>query len=95
MGRDTAAARFRIQIGKGIPYVRPKEIYKRPCGPCPSMLGTDEESEDIKAQCAAGNWDARDWVFPCAWRQRKICYGIAKELGVTEDDLKGYQNGQE
>lgn len=64
-----------------------KKIYARPCGPCPSMKGSDPESRDIREAVERGDLRGRDWVFPCAWRRRKICHGIAKSLNVKEADL--------
>jgi hypothetical protein len=51
------------------------------------MLPHDPESQDIADGVARGDLRGVDWVFPCAWRQRKICYGVAKVLGVSEADL--------
>jgi len=62
----------------------PAEIYKRPCAHCPSMLGGDPESDDIRT------WD-RDLqlglLFVCAWRKKKLCHGLCKAGGFTKADV--------
>lgn len=65
------------------------KIYRRPCGPCPSMRPHDPESAEIERAVRAGEMSGIAWVFPCAWRRRKICHGIAKNSSGHREDAVG------
>ncbi len=70
------------------PPARPRVIWKRPCGKCPSAhYPPDPEAIDMAAWYRAGKIEAQEAVFPCAWRPKKICKGVADFCGVTEKDL--------
>lgn len=72
--------KFIIQITKLEP--RPTWTYLKPCGPCPSMNGSDPEADMIAAN---PNCEEHD-DFTCAFRRKGFCYGWAKRLNRL--DLK-------
>lgn len=58
---------IRADIG---PFRRPKFVWLKPCGPCPSAKGSDPETEDI------ATWPffrRMRMAFPCAWRPEGYC----------------------
>lgn len=69
------------------------EIYKRPCGPCPTARGDDPEIIQMREWYRTGQITAQEMVFRCAWRRKKICRGIADFAGITEADLQEQRNG--
>ena len=69
---------------------RPKKIWRRPCGHCPSAhYPPDPESEDIARFYKEGKITAWDATFVCAWRPGKLCRGVCDNVGVTEKDFQG------
>lgn len=68
-----------------IPYSCPTEIHDSPCVHCPSTKGIDPETEDIKTWPKSQRMNT---VFPCAWRNEKLCKGYCDSIGVTREDIK-------
>jgi hypothetical protein len=67
-----------------------KEIHKVACEKCPSVYYrenniSDPEVEDIK------NYTREEQiktVFPCGWRNSKLCKGYCDDFNINENDLK-------
>jgi len=66
------------------------KVYKKPCGPCPSMYpltprmdnGMGDEMIDI----LGWGYEARiRTVFRCAWRQKASCRGVCDRMDVTHE----------
>lgn len=71
----------------------PRKIWRRPCPNCPSMLPDDPESAEMKIWYKEGKISVWDAIFPCAWRSMKMCHGVCKGSGITEEDLHGPVQG--
>lgn len=57
------------------------EIHKAPCKHCPSAhFPPDPESEHIRDLVQSGSAPASEFVFRCAWRPEKLCFGVCDFL---------------
>jgi hypothetical protein len=62
-----------------------KEIHKGCCKKCPSAMGTDPETEDIKTY--PKELIAKKFAFVCAWRNSKLCKGFCDNMGIDQQYL--------
>ncbi len=66
-----------------------KEIHKVPCKNCPSVYNKennvlDPENEDMKTYPREEQIKS---VFPCGWRNSKLCKGYCDDFNIKEEDL--------
>lgn len=58
-----------------------QEVHSSSCAHCPSMQGTDPETEDIMTWPLEERMKTR---FPCAWRNEKLCKGYHDKMKATK-----------
>jgi len=64
---------------------RPTTAWKKPCANCPSMRPPDPEAMDMEELFRQGEITFEEATFPCAWRPKKLCYGICKRIKEIKD----------
>jgi len=60
--------------------IRPTTAWTKPCANCPSMRPPDPEALDMEELFKQGKITFEQATFPCAWRPKKLCFGICKRM---------------
>jgi len=70
-----------------IPNYERKKIYNTCCMECPiNNQGPDQECRDIKK--LPKEIIAKEFLFVCFKRQKKLCKGLCEYMGIDEDFLE-------
>jgi hypothetical protein len=73
---------------------RHKQIHKECCKQCPSAMGDDPETRDIKETCSK-DFIVSEYLFVCAWRNSKLCKGNCDYNEIDQEYLDNYYSDEQ